>query len=60
MRIRWNHARVLIPVVAALCLPGCGGAKAPSPAEQQQKQKDTESSMEKGMEAMKGIKPPKR
>ncbi|MHB8973105.1 MAG: hypothetical protein ACYC3X_11855 [Pirellulaceae bacterium] len=40
-------------------LPGCGGAPAPSPVEQEQKLQESQANMKKGMEAMKAMPKPK-
>lgn len=49
-----------VVAVAVLCLAGCGGPKAPSKEAQEEKLKETEASMDKGMDAMKGMKNIKR
>jgi hypothetical protein len=49
-----------VVAVAVLCLAGCGGPKPPSKATQEEKLKETEASMDKGMDAMKGMKDIKR
>ncbi|NBV44538.1 MAG: hypothetical protein EBR86_02575 [Planctomycetia bacterium] len=59
MTHRWIRASSLLALLVVATASGCGGAKTPSPAEQEQRLKDTEASMNKGMDAMKGIKPPK-
>lgn len=50
----------VITALVSLCMTGCGGSKPPTPEAQAEIQKQTESSMDKGMDAMKGMKNIKR
>jgi len=59
MTHQWIRASSVLALVVVAAVSGCGGAKVPSAAEQEQRLKDTEAAMNKGMDAMKGIKPPK-
>ncbi|MFM7522441.1 MAG: hypothetical protein ACKO9B_18525 [Planctomycetota bacterium] len=59
MMIRSSGSIALLGIVV-LGLAGCGGPTPPSKEAQEQKLKETESSMDKGMDAMKGMKNIKR
>lgn len=50
----------VVAVVGLFTIAGCGGEKPATPEVQEKRLKDAEASMEKGMDAMKGMKNIKR
>lgn len=49
-----------LATIALVTLTGCGGEKPVAPEVQEKRLKDAEASMDKGMDAMKGMKNIKR